>query len=397
MKKLFPLWEDKNIRIFYILNFLSPYFALPNWMFLMLRYVTKSQVGFIDASAILFGVLLEIPTGLISDVFGKKRTLIAGNFSLALGTFIIALSTSFEGFLIGNLLTFVGFAFNSGSFEAFAYDSLVSTGQAEEYGRVVEKSTSLGIITSLLTILVGGLLFAIDPRLPFFASGLYFSLGVFVLFFATEPRIDTEHTDPGTYLSKLKDGVKTIFSLQFRDILIPVLVISALARVHQGVVRQSMAVYYSFNGETFSYVLALAMIPSFFFAARFDTFRRKLGWKKLMVAGLAIYAALFTMGVTTHGMSFGIVYFIILMGAEKFAYQISTVAANERIASGHRATALSVLSLIAQIPYVILMFFFANLTEPNSIHLLISGFAITAAVACLYTIFVQQKPAISKS
>jgi hypothetical protein len=339
-----------------------------------------------NALGIGVGGFLGVP---IPHSFALVATIMAIVLSASRGSWFV--------YYVSYFLTFVGFVFNSGSFEAFAYDSLVSTGQAEEYGRVVEKSTSLGIITSLLTILVGGLLFAIDPRLPFFASGLYFSLGVFVLFFATEPRIDTEHTDPGTYLSKLKDGVKTIFSLQFRDILIPVLVISALARVHQGVVRQSMAVYYSFNGETFSYVLALAMIPSFFFAARFDTFRRKLGWKKLMVAGLAIYAALFTMGVTTHGMSFGIVYFIILMGAEKFAYQISTVAANERIASGHRATALSVLSLIAQIPYVILMFFFANLTEPNSIHLLISGFAITAAVACLYTIFVQQKPAISKS
>ncbi|MEO8581728.1 MAG: MFS transporter [Patescibacteria group bacterium] len=388
MSNLFPHSKLRNIRIFYLLSiFTNAWFALPNWMFLFNKYVTKPEIGFIDAFAILLGISLEIPTGLISDVFGKKRTLILGNTLLAMGSLTIAFSTTFSGFLIGNCITFVGFAFNSGSLEAFAYDSLVEKGKEKDYDQVVSKSTSLAIGMSFLSVFAGGFLFSIDARLPFLAATLTSVFCIPILFFSTEPVIDTEHVTVQNSLSKLRDGMTTIFSLRFRDILIPILVIVSLAKLHQGVVRQSMAAYYSFNGETFGYVLAITMIPALFIVSQFDKIRKKLGTQNLMMLTLGGYALLFLFGANTQGTIPGIAYFIVLMTWERVAYQIMTVSANERIASGHRATALSVLALISQVPYVVIMFFFASWTEPAQIPFLILGFSAIAVATTGFTFY----------
>lgn len=390
MSKYFPHSDIQNIKIFYLLSILTNgWFALPNWMFLFSLYISKTQIGFIDASAILLGIFLEIPTGLISDVFGKKRTLIFGNLCLGFGPLIMAFSTSFLGFLIGNCITFIGYAFNSGSFEAFAYDSLVEHGKEKEYDQVVAKSTSLGIGMSFASIFIGGFLFSLDARLPFIAWSVFSLASAVTLLWSKEPAIDTEHVSISASLNKLRDGVTTIFSTRFKDILIPILVITSLAKIHQGVVRQSMAVYYSFNGETFGYVLAITMIPVILIAARFDKILKRLGTQALMISILIGYTLLFLFGAYTHGIVPGIAYFIVLMIGEKIAYQTMTVSANERISSGHRATALSVISLISQFPYVVLMFLFANWTEPTKIQSLISSFAVVALITCGYTLAVH--------
>ncbi len=381
-----PLSSIRNIKIFYLLNILgNAWFVLPNWMFLFGLYLTKSQIGFVDSLGLLFNIALQIPSGLISDLFGKKKTLIFGYLCLTVGAITIGLSSSLIGFFIGNSIGLAGFAFISGAFDAFAYDSLVEIGEEKKYAQVTAKATSLGIIMSVVTMFAGGVLFAINPRLPFLVWSAFELAASIILLFSIEPKIDTETVNIHTALEKLKDGMTTIFSVRFRDILIPILIIVILAKTHQGVVRQSMAVYFTFSGETFSYILAITMIPVLFVAHHFDQFYRQLGIQKLMFIILAGYFVTFVFGTLTHTIIPGILYFVMIMIGEKLSQQILTVGANERLASSHRATALSVLALITQIPYIVLMFFFANLTETDQITHLISGFAFVAVLAAVFT------------
>jgi len=388
MDKLLPHWNNKNIRTFYITSILTNgWFVVPNWMFLYALYLTKQQIGFVEAVAILLGILLEVPTGIISDIFGKKKTLIAGNAIIALSALIITQAHVFPLFLIGNCLFFVGMAFNSGSFEAFAYDSLVESGKQGDYDKVTAKSTTLGLISFCVSVFLGGALFAINPVFPFYAWFFTSSAASLVLFFANEPIIDTFHAHFGDYFKKLKDGVKTIFSVRFAPILFPVLALSIIAKLNQGVVRQSTAMHFGFNGETFSYMLALSMIPAVFITSRFDYIRKKVGTTYLLSGLLICFSFLFIFGAYTNVQVFGIIFFILFTIIEKLSGQINTVASNERISSEHRATALSVIALIAQIPYVILMFSFSDFTSLQKIPILIIFFAGITTLAGIYTFY----------
>jgi len=388
MSTFLPHWNNKNIRIFYLNTILTnAWFVLPNWMFLYALYISRQQIGMVEAIGIILGVLLEVPTGMISDVFGKKRTLIAGNAIIALSALVVALAHSYPAFLIGNCLVFVGFAFNSGSFEAFAYDSLVDMGKQDDYAKVTAKSTALALAASCVTIFVGGLLFALNPTYPFYAWIITSLIASVLFFFAHEPHVDTLHITFADKAKKLKDGVFTIFSNKFTNIIFPIIALAIIAKLNQGVVRQSMAMHFGFNGETFAYILALSMIPALFIAGKFDVIRKKVGTTALLTGLLITFSLLFVYGALTSTQMFGLPYFIIYMAIERLAGQINTVAANERIESHHRATALSVIALIAFIPYVVLMFSFSDYTAMDKIHLLMFFFAGIATLAGTYSFY----------
>ena len=139
LRQRLKFYSIKNIRLFYLAGiFLNGWFILPNWVFFFSRYLSKVEIGIIDGVAILVGIVLEVPTGALSDLFGKKKTLIFGCICLAISSIYLVLATRFWQFLLGNVLMFIGFAFNSGSLEAFAYDSLVETGVQNGYDSVME-------------------------------------------------------------------------------------------------------------------------------------------------------------------------------------------------------------------------------------------------------------------
>jgi MFS family permease len=107
-----PAIKDRNILLFYFLTFANnSFFITGNWIFFWLRYMTYGQLGLVDAGCFAFGMLMEIPTGAISDLLGKKRTLIAAHIFAALGFFVIGTSTAMTQIVIGFLLAQVGWAF----------------------------------------------------------------------------------------------------------------------------------------------------------------------------------------------------------------------------------------------------------------------------------------------
>lgn len=389
---ILPYWNVKNIRIYYLLTILTNcWFMLPNWMFLYALYLTKQQIGVIEAVAIIMGILIEVPTGVFSDVFGKKISLILANALIFISAVVLSFANSYPLFLLGNCLVFLGFAFASGSYEAFGYDSLVEKGKEKEYDRVVSKSTALSLGASLISVLLGGWLFSFNPAYPMMAWAITSFIATVLMFFAKEPAVDTSKVSVSGYIHTLWDGVSSIFSIRFRDILIPVLVIAMLAKLHFGVVRQSTAMYFGFNGETFAYVLALAMLLTIFISSKFDRIKKKLGSHKILLYGLIGFIFINVLSALTSNRYVGFIYFFAFAVINIISEQASSVAANERLESKHRATSLSVIALFGKIPYVVLMFFFVYLTESSYIPTLTLGFATVSFLTLLYILLLEKK------
>ena len=67
----------RNITVFYALTIAKhAIFVEGNWFFFWLRVMTHQQMGWVDATAFSFGLMMEIPTGAISDMVGKRKTLL---------------------------------------------------------------------------------------------------------------------------------------------------------------------------------------------------------------------------------------------------------------------------------------------------------------------------------
>lgn len=121
-------------------------------------------------------VIMEIPSGYLADVWGRKKSLLTGALLGAVGFGMYIFSYGFWAFALAELILGVGYSFVSGSDSAMLYDSLKEAGQEKKYIKQEGWITSAGNFAEAIAGVCGGLLAAISFRMPF-----YFQFGVAAL------------------------------------------------------------------------------------------------------------------------------------------------------------------------------------------------------------------------
>ncbi len=115
-------------------------------------------------------VVLEIPSGYMADVIGRKKTLIIGAVFGILGFTTYSLSIGFVGFLVAEIILGIGQSCISGADSAMLYDSLLERGEEKQYTRFEGRITSLGNVAEAIAGILGGLLVGITIRAPYIAQ-----------------------------------------------------------------------------------------------------------------------------------------------------------------------------------------------------------------------------------
>ncbi len=334
---------------------------------------------------------MEVPTGAISDLLGKKITLIIGYLFELISCVIIISASSFRQFLWGQILMFIGFAFISGALEAFAYDSLAEKGLEKKYGTVISKYIFIAIAATIFSTFSGGFLYKIRPEFTFGFWIVFLIVAIGLLLFSTEPKVDTIKFSFKSYYHQLFSGVKTLFNVRLLNYIVPIIFITCLIKLYQGIVRQSIGADFGFTGESFSYLLGIIMVPAAFISYKFDRIKLLLGNKRLLLLILAMYGIAFATPLIIKNLWWGGLIFIVMMSAEKLGEPLISVLINDRVDSQHRATTLSTLALISQIPYIVLVLFFAKFTDIANIHWLYLLYTFVIAFGFIYSLVKVKK------
>jgi MFS family permease len=121
-------------------------------------------------------LVLEIPSGYLADVIGRKKTLVLGSVLGFLGFAGYSLSYTFWGFLIAEIILGFGQSFVSGADTALLYDTLLDTGKQNRYMKYEGQMVSIGNVSEALAGLAGTALAAISLRMNYYVqSGIAFA------------------------------------------------------------------------------------------------------------------------------------------------------------------------------------------------------------------------------
>ena len=146
-------------------------------------------------------VVLEIPSGYLADVIGRRKTLVLGAMFGTLGFATYSFSFGFVGFLIAEIILGIGQSCISGADSAMLYDSLLERGEESKYTRFEGRIASLGNVAEAIAGILGGLLAAITLRIPYFAQS-------FVAFIALPAAITL--VEPSRKVPLIKAGIREI-------------------------------------------------------------------------------------------------------------------------------------------------------------------------------------------
>lgn len=86
--------------------------------------LTLTEVGFIQAIVLFSTFMLEVPTGVIADKYGRKTSVMLGTAAHMLSLLLLALGSDFWVFLISSVLAGLGWSLISGAGEALVFESL---------------------------------------------------------------------------------------------------------------------------------------------------------------------------------------------------------------------------------------------------------------------------------
>lgn len=133
-------------------------------IFLLGRGYSLVQVGIAEGVFHITSMLFEIPTGMIADLFGRKRTMVlAGIAGMCSGIFMGL--DQWQGFIYcGMMFSAMSYNLASGTQEALMYDSLVSVGQEKDYRRMRSYISILGRVARSLACALSPVAIAIGYR-----------------------------------------------------------------------------------------------------------------------------------------------------------------------------------------------------------------------------------------
>lgn len=112
--------------------------------------------------------VLEVPSGYLADWLGRRRLLIAAYLILTLGFFTFAIAESFWVFVVGEIILGVGVGCVSGTDMSLLYDTLAGLGREREFSHYQGRLLFYSQLSEAGAAIIGGLLGAVDLRLPFY-------------------------------------------------------------------------------------------------------------------------------------------------------------------------------------------------------------------------------------
>ena len=129
--------SKKQINKLYLLTAVGYFLpAGSSWVALLaLRGFSVLEIGLLESIFHIVSFCFELPSGVVADVFGRKRTLVLSQVMMLLSGGLMILSDSFGTVALAIGCSALSYNFASGTREALAYDSLKKGGNEGAYHR----------------------------------------------------------------------------------------------------------------------------------------------------------------------------------------------------------------------------------------------------------------------
>lgn len=151
----------RQVNKFYWASFLKnqTYFTPILILFLQFNHLSFKEIFWVFTIGSIFNFIIEIPTGILADLYGKRSSIILSKFLIFLSFIVFGLSASFWFFVIAQLLYELGQSFRSGTETAYTYDYLQQNqNNNPSYTEVKGKQKFYARIGESLAAIIGGLI-----------------------------------------------------------------------------------------------------------------------------------------------------------------------------------------------------------------------------------------------
>ncbi|CAM3665849.1 Major Facilitator Superfamily protein [Vibrio aerogenes CECT 7868] len=154
-------------------------------------------------------VTLEVPMGILADLFGRKGTLVCGAILSFISVLLFSLSQTAIDLYIASFLSGCSAAMISGTDSALFFESLESLGRKEEFHQYMGKIGFFNFLFVAFLSIPVGYVIEYNMRLPYFLTLIPVSLSFLCLLGMKDP-FQTERKAGQGVLAHLRGAIKSL-------------------------------------------------------------------------------------------------------------------------------------------------------------------------------------------
>jgi MFS family permease len=204
-------------------------------------------------------LLLEIPSGVLADLIGKKKTLLIARFLYIIEIAIMAFGNGFWPFLIAKILSGIGTSMTSGTTSAFLYDTLKRMNREKDYVKISGTVWAITNTSMAFVFITGAWLFTIDNKLPAILSLPLVTLGWILTFFTEEPYPPKAKLTVSNSWKHLKEGLTYTWNHKYLKYLI---LFSLPIGTTAAILMNTTSAYYEAIGVPVAFIGTIAFANS---------------------------------------------------------------------------------------------------------------------------------------
>ena len=349
----------------YAYKFISEFFLIVPVLipYYVLNHLNATQIFTIQAAFHAAVLLLEVPSGYLADVIGRKMTLVVAAVFFPLGLALYAFTGSFLTFVLAEACVAVANSMRSGSDSALMYDTLILLQREKEYKKFEGRSFLFTRIGTAAAAVIGGLLALRSLHLPFYVNIASYGLMLPIALTLIEPR-RKKHESPTPFRDIVRISIRCFQHPRLRLLML----MGALVQSVSVVGVWAYFLYFRSLGVSVGVVGVLFagfQLASALGSSRAHDLSQRIGEKRSFLLLLLIAFVFIGLGaVAATPMIVLILPAPLLWG---FGWPVFMDAFNRLTSSEIRATVLSVASMTSSVCFIILSPLFGKLVDAFSL------------------------------
>ncbi|MDD5587179.1 MAG: MFS transporter [Alphaproteobacteria bacterium] len=312
--------------------------------------ISFAQVMFLQSCYVVFSLLLEMPTGAMADILGRKLSLTAATLVRTAAVLVYASYPNFYVFLAAEFLWAISESLVSGADQAFVYDSLKALDKSKDapavFARLKNYSLSGFLVSAPIGSLIAGWLGLRYAMMLIALPSLVAFLVALTLHEPPREKVQESLHKRPHYLRAMKTALHELArDKTLRPLVLDRITVSSMAFfliwVYQPLLEKLHVplfwfgiVHAALTGVQIIVIARLAMLERFF------------GSPKAFLTGSSVICGLSFILLGLQQNWYGAVIFMLLIGGFGLTRVVPYQGhINRHVGSSHRATVLSAISM----------------------------------------------------
>lgn len=360
-----------NIKMYPYYYAVTSFLAfLPIFFLYFSSMLTLKEVLLLESVYYIAVVILEVPTGYISDLVGRRVTLIAGSIMLCLACIVYLIAGGFLMLALGQLFFALFMALTSGTNTVFHFESLKADQLAHTYGDREALVNQYGMLAGGTAALIGGWAATYGLSMAYIISLVAGLVSVAIAFGFTEPiKTSSESKAMSSMLSQITGTASYLKQPYLLWIFFFYMAVYLITHVPYEFYQPYLAILderdmlLGFSVPIVSGILYAGARYAGAIGARYSmVWSRKLGLLSyLMICMLVINLIVGAMGFFLNSVVIMVVLFRSLPWAAIKAPLNAIIT--PAIGAGQRATFHSMLSLVNRLSFFLMLVILSSITE----------------------------------